>query len=407
MTLRNTSAARVHDDSPNVAQILACLRAQDDVLLAHTYFQLCETGQLGREKMLDVVKQLYCFSIFFERVLMRRIAEFSSHRDQRVAHIARSHLKDEIGHAELFRQCLLANGVSSHEIENVVPKMFTKALFGYLLATIAHENEYVSNVAIMQVMETIGYHFFRSTLQVMKMHEMLDQAFIAHAEDDEEHRHLGLDLADTFDDRTMADSLRIIEDVYRLMGFVLTEWLDMPVLEVSSAPYASASFRASHVTGLRPPALDAPTEQPGEAPSIRTQQQQAERSVLSFRREQVGEGVHLAHVALAKGQSSTLHQHTVTHDTFYVMSGVLTVTAYVDTSVDASYYCSTRLKVPEVEVIGDGREVHTVRLLPGEILNIAPGVLHCTSNLDDLPCQFLCIEGIGVYEFVSSASDIR
>lgn len=402
MNLRNTGAARVQSQAPNVSKILDCLDAHDEVLLAHTYFQLCETGQLDRERLLDVVKQLYCFSIFFERVLTRRLAEFSSHQDQQIAQIARGHLRDEIGHAELFRQCLLANGVSAQEIDGVAPKMFTKALFGYLLATIAHENEYVSNVAIMQVMETIGYHFFRTTLHVMKMHEMLDKAFIAHAEDDEEHRHLGLDLAATFDERTMADSLRIISDVYRLMSFVLTEWLDMPVLEGSS-PHTSASFRASHVTGLRPPRPDAVTEQAEDEPPANTLQQRAEGSVLSFRREQVGEGVHLAHVTLAKGQSSTLHQHTATHDTFYVMSGGLTVTAYVDTSAEAAYHCSTRFKTPEVEVTEDGREVHTVRLLPGEILNIAPGVLHCTSNLDDRPCQFLCIEGIGVYEFVSSA----
>jgi hypothetical protein len=32
---------------------------------------------------------------------------------------------------------------------------------------------------------------------------------------------------------------------------------------------------------------------------------------------------------------------------------------------------------------------------------IEPEVVHCASNLDEEPCHFLCIEGIGRYDFLT------
>ena len=206
--------------------IRECIAECDSHLLVHRYFTLCEQGAIDREAILEIVKQLYCFSVFFERILTRRIAEFSSVKDHRVVQIARGHLKEEIGHAMLFEQCLVQNGFPAEQVPHIAPKMFTKALFGYLLATVQHENEYVTNIAIMQVMESIGYHFFRATLSVLRDHGMMSAAFAEHSEADEDHRSLGLDLVSSFDAHTLADSRRIIQDVYRLMGFVLDEWLD-------------------------------------------------------------------------------------------------------------------------------------------------------------------------------------
>src|SRR6188768_2107236 len=41
-------------------------------------FVRCQTGELGLNQTLEIVKQLYCFSVFFERLLTRRITEDSS-----------------------------------------------------------------------------------------------------------------------------------------------------------------------------------------------------------------------------------------------------------------------------------------------------------------------------------------
>jgi hypothetical protein len=203
------------------------LAAKNETLMGHRYFRACRGRELGRAHLLEIVKQLYCFSVFFERLLTRRITDYTSDRDPRVLAIAREHLREEIGHAELFKQCLATNGLSSDDVARISPKMFTKALFGYLTATLQHENEYVANVAIIQVMESIGYYFFNETLAVMQAHGMAADALYKHTEDDERHPELGFELVRTFDDRTMRNCERIIDDVYRLMAFVLDEWLGL------------------------------------------------------------------------------------------------------------------------------------------------------------------------------------
>jgi thiaminase len=227
MVMTDTRRSVRADGAARVNEFRKLLSTKNQALLEHRYFRSCRNGELSPAHLLEVVKQLYCFSVFFERLLTRRITEYSSDRDQRILDLARVHLREEIGHATLFHDCLTRNGVSSGEIANITPKMFTKALFGYLSTTLQHENEYVANVAIMQVMESIGYHFFCETLSVMKTHELAADALVRHTEDDEHHPELGLELVADFDDATLADSLRVINDLYRLMAFVLDEWLGL------------------------------------------------------------------------------------------------------------------------------------------------------------------------------------
>lgn len=220
-----------------IAEVKNLIQLKNEQLLGHEYFKLCREGALSRPRLLEVVRQLYCFSVFFERLLARRIAEYSSAMDPRVIEMARDHMREEIGHAQMFADTLRANGVSNAEIDKLEPAMFTKAMFGYLTVTIQHESEHVSNIAIMQVMESIGYHFFSATLAVMRGHGMLADAMVQHSEADEHHSELGLELIAEFDARTMRDSKRVIEDIYRLMGFVLNEWLGArPVAQPQASP---------------------------------------------------------------------------------------------------------------------------------------------------------------------------
>lgn len=210
-----------------VQSLRELISAKNQTLLEHRYFRLCQTGELDRGQMLELVKQLYCFSVFFERLLTRRITEYSSRADRRLLQMAREHLREEIGHAELFRACLESNGISADEVSNIEPKLFTKAMFGYLVATIQHENEYVTNVAIMQVMESIGFLFFSNTLQAMGAHNLSAEALVHHTEADEHHPEMGWELVPSFDEDTMADCRRVVDDLYRLMGFTLDEWLGL------------------------------------------------------------------------------------------------------------------------------------------------------------------------------------
>lgn len=220
--LQNQARAR----HKKVERIQRLIERKNGELLKHPYFQICTSRQITREQVVEVIKQVYCFSVFFERLLTRRIAECSTTTDVRLLQMARGHLRDELGHVQLFAECLRENGVSNAEVARLRPKTFTKTVFGYLLATIQHEHAYVSNVALMQVMESIGYYFFTATVDAMKAHGMPAAAMQQHTEDDAAHADLGLDLIAHFDDQHLSDCDRVINDVYRLIALMFEEWLD-------------------------------------------------------------------------------------------------------------------------------------------------------------------------------------
>lgn len=132
----------------------------------------------------------------------------------------------------------------------------------------------------------------------------------------------------------------------------------------------------------------------------RRDHEQNEAAVLYFRREKLTDGVHMARVALRRGENSLFHRHTRTRDTFYVMSGTLTITLHLDGSDGPAGYHAVCETKPEVKRDRQGRHVHRVTVQPGEVVVIEPGVLHCAANAHDSPCHFLCIEGVGEYDFV-------
>lgn len=125
-----------------------------------------------------------------------------------------------------------------------------------------------------------------------------------------------------------------------------------------------------------------------------------EASVLHFARERLTDGVHVANIALRRGESSLFHVHTETRDTFYVMSGRLTVHVRVSQSAPKLGYRGLVSTPPGVTTGVSGEQTHRVVVLPGEVLVIDPGVVHCAMNLDEDACKFLCIEGVGAYDFV-------
>ena len=61
----------------------------------------------------------------------------------------------------------------------------------------------------------------------MDAHELSADALVQHTEADEHHPEMGWDFVPSFDENTMADCQRVVEDVYRLMGFTLDEWLGL------------------------------------------------------------------------------------------------------------------------------------------------------------------------------------
>ena len=133
-------------------------------------------------------------------------------------------------------------------------------------------------------------------------------------------------------------------------------------------------------------------------------QEAIEAGVLSFRWECIHEGVQLARISIRPGETSTPHYHPTTHDVLYVMAGILTVTVEVKSDVEKMPYQALCNESPEIVHAEPGKQIHTIRLHPGEILVVNPLVVHCTRNGANTPCSFLCIEGIGDYGFIRPAS---
>lgn len=131
-----------------------------------------------------------------------------------------------------------------------------------------------------------------------------------------------------------------------------------------------------------------------------------EKNILGFRREQLADGVQVAHVAARRGESSLLHRHTRTRDTFYVLTGLLTITLHLPPdSISSDCYHSLSGVIPLITHGMAGQQTHRVQLAPGDVLVIEPGVVHCASNLHEPICRFLCIEGVGEYDFIQE--DLR
>lgn len=130
-----------------------------------------------------------------------------------------------------------------------------------------------------------------------------------------------------------------------------------------------------------------------------------EASIQSFRRERLGDGVQVAHVTLRRGESSLLHSHTRTRDTFYIVAGCLTLTLYERADSPRPGFQAINVAPAETQETHETRaakssRVHRFRLVPGSVFVIEPGVVHCAANLDHEACSFLCIEGVGEYDFI-------
>jgi quercetin dioxygenase-like cupin family protein len=133
-----------------------------------------------------------------------------------------------------------------------------------------------------------------------------------------------------------------------------------------------------------------------------TRHGRTEATVLAFQRDQVFEGVQIARVGLRQAENSTFHSHSLTRDTFFVMAGRLTIEIHVGPGDVSLQYHVLKVSSPDrsnTTRMSERGSVHRIVLQPGDVCVIEPGVVHCALNLDPEPCHFLCIEGIGEYDF--------
>ena len=94
------------------------------------------------------------------------------------------------------------------------------------------------------------------------------------------------------------------------------------------------------------------------------------------RRETIAEAPNLRVrlLALGEGRCVPWHYHNNITDTFFCMEGPMQVTT----------------RNPD--------KVHV--LVPGGTCAVKPGTPHRVTGVDDRPCQFMIVQGVGVYDYV-------
>lgn len=104
---------------------------------------------------------------------------------------------------------------------------------------------------------------------------------------------------------------------------------------------------------------------------------QKEGSYTTRKRETIAEapGLRVRLLALDRGQCVPWHYHSNITDTFFCMKGPMKVT--------------TR----------DPDEIHVLE--PGDTCAVGPGTPHLVTGVDDGPCSFILVQGVGTYDFVA------
>lgn len=86
-------------------------------------------------------------------------------------------------------------------------------------------------------------------------------------------------------------------------------------------------------------------------------------------------GLRVRRLTLDAGQCVPWHYHSEITDTFFCMRGPMCIETREPTALQ--------------------------RLMPGESIAVPPGTPHYVRGEDDKPCQFMIVQGVGTYDFVS------
>ena len=87
-------------------------------------------------------------------------------------------------------------------------------------------------------------------------------------------------------------------------------------------------------------------------------------------------GLRVRQLSLAAGQCVPWHYHNEITDTLFCMKG----------------HMSVKTRDPDAHFI----------LEPGETVAIPPRRRHCVEGVDQQACQFMAIQGVGTYDYVSA-----
>ena len=105
----------------------------------------------------------------------------------------------------------------------------------------------------------------------------------------------------------------------------------------------------------------------------------ASSSYVVAGRETVAEvpGLRVRRLTLDAGQCVPWHYHSEITDTFFCMQGPMSIETRRPTAMH--------------------------RLMPGDSIAVTPGTPHYVRGENNGPCQFMIVQGVGVYDYVSAS----
>lgn len=202
--------------------LLARNASRASAALNTPYFRMLHDGTLSTARARQRFR--HCarvFSDLFQTFLFTREAMC---RDPEYQAIFNAHLLEEIGHNNMLE--------ASDD-----PRIFADPTLRATLSWFCHQMLVLDNVgkAVLNlVLETAGYHFHSLAKPVFEQDEG-QVYFDTHAEGDETHKDMGLELFEKQHRATYRDLIRLLDDGYDMLDAVTQRIFDLVVLAKESS----------------------------------------------------------------------------------------------------------------------------------------------------------------------------
>ncbi len=181
VSFTNQPATKRSAESRDLAQLLARNAVRLHAALDNPFFALLRDGELRRPDRRGVMREaLRVFSDAFQTILFTRQATC---RDERFMRAFHAHLTEELGHNEMLKVNTRSRATSDPILRA------SSAWFCHQMLLLDNSGKAIVNL----VLETAGYHFHTLASNVLAGDESAEY-FHVHAEDDEAHMEMGLDV---------------------------------------------------------------------------------------------------------------------------------------------------------------------------------------------------------------------
>jgi len=207
-------------------RLLALNRKRAEAILESPFYVLLRNGLLDTsEKRAAACKAIRVFSDGFQMFLFTRQAMC---RDESYASEFHGHMLEELGHNDLLQVS------GNKQLMNDPILRACSAWFSQQMLTLDNAEKAVVNMAL----ETSGFHFHSLAKPIFETGEH-NRYFTTHAEADEDHQDMGVDLLANLHPDVYRRLLEIMDESWDMMVAVTTRFAELVEAEVADASCAA------------------------------------------------------------------------------------------------------------------------------------------------------------------------